>query len=171
LLNREARRAMMPDANDVQLVANRASATRRIRMGVETGVVVADSVDAKRLGDDPFSFKGVDAKGIDQTRMGTLYAILTRTEYDPSFLLSFEYEASEDGPWVQIIPELMVALLAKMSPDELKSTGDAWFQTEEFDSKYSRWKREEVAIFLSQLRQLANQAITESKTLFMWMCL
>jgi hypothetical protein len=143
-------------------------------MGVLTDFVVAEASEAKRLGDDRESFDGVDAKGIDQVRMGTLYAFLTETEYDPSFLTSddsFAYIASDDGPWVQAIPADMVKRLMEMSPVEMQKIGDVWFQTEEFDPKYSRWSRDDVSEFLSQIQQLATRAMSEGKSLFMWTCL
>lgn len=143
-------------------------------MGVLTDFVVADTSDAHRLGEDRESFHGFPAKGIDQVHMGTLYAILTGSEYDPSFLTSdesFAYSASDDGPWVQIIPADMVKRLAEMSPEERQRVGDAWFQTEEFDPKFSRWRREDVTDFLTKIQQLASNAIKNGRTLFMWTCL
>jgi hypothetical protein len=143
-------------------------------MGVLTDFVVAEASDAKRLGDDRESFDGIEAKGMDQVRMGTLYALLTKTEYDPSFLTSddsFAYTASDDGPWVQPIPADMVNRLARLSSAEMKQAGDAWFQTEGFDPKYSRWSRDDVSWFLSQIQQLAIRATSEGKSLFMWTCL
>ena len=59
------------------------------------------------LGDEREAFDGIDAKGLSQVEMRTLYAILSNTEYDESFLgddSSFAYTASEDGPWAQRIP-------------------------------------------------------------------
>lgn len=81
-------------------------------MGVLTDFVVAPRPNAVRVGEASVpseEFGGIDAKGIDQVRMGTLYAILSGT-YDPTFLVdeaSFVYSASDDGPWVQVIPEDM----------------------------------------------------------------
>jgi hypothetical protein len=143
-------------------------------MGVLTDFIVADASDAKKLGDQRETFDGLDAKGIDQVRMGTLYALLTSTEYSPAFLVteeSFAYSASEDGPWVQPIPGDMVQLLAKMSPPERQRIGDEWFKTEEFDPKFSHWTRDDVSWFLNEIQQLASRAVAEGKTLFMWTCL
>ena len=143
-------------------------------MGVLTDFIVADESDAKRLGDQREAFDGLDAKGIEQVRMGTLYSLLTKTERDPSFLLSnesFAYTASDEGPWVQTIPDDMVQHLAKMSPPDVQRIGDAWFQTEEFDPKYSRWSRDDVTEFLVGIQQLAIRAKNDGKRLFMWTCL
>jgi hypothetical protein len=143
-------------------------------MGVVTDFIVADASDAQKLGDQRETFDGLGAKGIDQVRMGTLYALLTNTEYNPAFLVtdeSFAYTASDDGPWVQPIPDDMVRLLAKMSPPEQQRIGDEWFKTEEFDPKYSRWTRADVSWFLNEVQQLASRAVAEGKTLFMWTCL
>lgn len=143
-------------------------------MGVLTDFIVADASDAQKLGDQRETFVGLEAKGIDQVRMGTLYALLTNSEYDRSFLVSeesFIYTASDDGPWVQAIPDDMVQRLAKMSPSERQRIGDDWYKTEEFNPKYSRWTREDVSWFLNEVQQMASRAIADSKTLFMWTCL
>lgn len=143
-------------------------------MGVLTDFIVANALEAKRLGEQREDFDGLDAKGIDQVQMGTLYALLTKTEYDPSFLMSDEslaYTVSDDGPWVHVIPQDMVQRLAMISTTEMHEIGDAWFQTEEFDPQYSSWSREDIAEFLLQIQQLAKHAISEGKKLFMWTCL
>lgn len=143
-------------------------------MGVLTDFVVADDSDAQRLGDERDAFDGIDAKGLGQVEMGTLYAILSDTEYDESFLVddsSFAYTASDDGPWVQRVPGDMVRRLAAMADEDLPRIAEAWSQTEEFDPKYFGWKREDIDTFLPEIRRLAQQAIQEKKTLFMWTCL
>jgi hypothetical protein len=123
-------------------------------MGVLTDFVVADAADAQRVcdSDNPGrEFDGIDAKGIDQVKMGTLYAILTDAEYDPSFMTSeesFLCSASDDGPWVQLVPQDMVDRLARIADVDMDRVAEKWFQTEEFSSKYSGWSPNDVRTFL-----------------------
>jgi hypothetical protein len=118
---------------------------------VLTDFVVADDSDAQKLGDKLEAFDPIDAKGLGQIEMGTLYAILSDTEYDESFLVddeSFAYTASDDGPWVQRVPEDMVRRLAAMTDDDLPRIAEAWSETEEFDPKYFGWNRGDIDEFL-----------------------
>src|SRR2546425_12099398 len=62
-------------------------------MGVLTDVVIAGRDEAQKIGESNVpskEFPGIDAKGIDQVKIGTLYAILTRTKYDPGFMIDEE---------------------------------------------------------------------------------
>jgi hypothetical protein len=146
-------------------------------MGVLTDFVVAERTEAHLVGqaDVPSeAFRGIDAKGIDQVKMATLYAILTGTDYDPDFLAaddSFLYTGSEDGPWVQAIPDDMVRRLAELLPHQLSVIAEHWLASEEFDPRYSNWSPEAVTWFLGEIRDLSRVAISEKKTLFMWTCL
>lgn len=146
-------------------------------MGVLTDFVVANRDEAKLVGetDVPSAvFDGIDAKGIDQVKMATLHSILTQTEYDPDLLAtdeSFLYTGSEDGPWVQALPDTMIARLADLSVFETKRVAQEWFATEEFQPKYSGWSVDDVAAFLTEMTRLARVAVSENKTVFMWTCL
>jgi len=146
-------------------------------MGVLTDFVVADLNEAQKVGESGAPYKeynGIDAKGIDQVKMGTLYAILSGTEYDPEFLTSeesFLYTGSEDGPWVQHVPNTLTSLLAKLSADDIPRIAEAWGKTEEFDPSYSGWSLEDINAFLLEISKLALLAIHENKALLMWMCL
>jgi len=146
-------------------------------MGVLTDIVIAGRDDAQKVGEadvPSHEFPGIDAKGINQVHMGTLYAILTRSDYDPRFMTtheSFVYSASQDGPWVQLIPDDMVARLAKTSDAEIPLIADEWGKTEEFDPEYSRWTKEDIVTFLRQLTSLSRKAQGENKSVFMWSCL
>ena len=146
-------------------------------MGVLTDIVLAGTNEAKKVeaSDGPSrEFPGIDAKGIDQVRMGTLYAILTSTEYDPGFMLDEESVIEpddEDGPWVQIVPQEMVLLLSELPDAGIPAVADQWSKTEEFQPEYSSWSQEDILKFLEQIRSLSKKALTDNKTMYMWMCL
>ncbi len=146
-------------------------------MGVLTDFVVADVSDAEKVGeaDNPSQeFTGIDAKGIDQIKMGKLYAILTRTDHNPEFMAreeSFLYSASEDGPWVQMVPEEMITRLARISESQIPAIADEWGNTEEFEPEYSRLTKEDIATFVHQIAELSRMALSEKKSILMWTCL
>jgi hypothetical protein len=144
---------------------------RRFIMGATTEFVVADAADAQRVNDQRDSFQRLNANGIDQVRMGTLYALLTGADADPAFMTdpeSFAYTASDDGPWVQAVPEDMLLRLAGLSEFDIRRIGDEWSATEEFDPMYSSWTRDDIATFLTNLQALGADAVARQKTLFMW---
>jgi hypothetical protein len=146
-------------------------------MGVLTDIVLAGTNEAKKVeaSDGPSrEFPGIDAKGIDQVRMGTLYAILTSTEYDPGFMLDEESVIEpddEDGPWVHIVPQEMVLLLSELTDADIPAVADQWSKTEEFEPEYGAWSQEDILKFLEQIRGLSKKALTDNKTMYMWMCL
>jgi hypothetical protein len=143
-------------------------------MGVLTDFVVASPAEAKRVGDsaNPLKqFAGVDAKGIDQVTMGTLYAILLGTPDTPEFMIdeaSLLYTASNDGPWVQRVPQDMVDRLAKLSDDDIPKVAEEWVKTEEFDPMYSSWTPTTLVWFLRALVVLSRKAVAEDKAMLMW---
>lgn len=144
-------------------------------LGVLTDFVLANRAEAEKIGLERESFAGIDAKGISQVTIAKLYAILTKTQYDSNFPMlrdaSFVYTASEDGPWVQLVPDDMVQRLAAQSDADLVAVSEAWSDTDEFLSEYSRWRKADLHGLLQQLRELSKRAADENKVLFMWTCL
>jgi hypothetical protein len=145
-------------------------------MGVLTDFVVASPKDAKRVGKSSCpskDFKGLDAKGIDTVKLGTLYAILTGAEFDPSFMSedALRFAASEEGPWVFEVPSDLVKLLAELNDKELKSVAAKWAKTEEFSPKHDNWPAAAVKQMLTDFVALSKQAVAERRAVLMWMCL
>src|SRR5262249_17900502 len=106
--------------------------------------------------------------------MGKLYAILTGGEYDPKFLTtesSFLYTASDDGPWVQLVPKNMVARLTKLSDREIVAVAGEWSKIEEFDPKYCDWPAGAVERFVREIAALSRKAESEGKSVLTWTCL
>jgi hypothetical protein len=142
-------------------------------VGVQTDFFVADTREAELIceSDDPFAvFDGIDAKGIGQVEMGTLYAILSDREYDPSFMTtdeSFVYTASDDGPWVQLVPSDMVKRLASIADLAIPMIAAKWRETEEFQSPDGTWTDSDIYTFLHDMRQFSLAAVAEAKEVFM----
>jgi hypothetical protein len=146
-------------------------------MGVLTDFVVASVSDAQRVGESSScpsrDFDGLDAKGIDTVKLGSLYSVLTGEPTDPglSGRCTLLFMASDEGPWVMQVPEDLVKLLAELAPKELGSVAAAWAQTEEFSPAYENWPVTLVQEVLEGIAELCRQAVAEGKAVLMWMCL
>lgn len=144
-------------------------------MGVLTDFVVADRRDAQRVCDAACpseEFSGLDAKGIDPVKLGTLYAILTETDFDPAFIKDEPLAmGGDDGPWVIEVPVDLVLRLAKLDAQGVAATAAKWANTDEFSPKYDNWPAEDVHELLAELVDLCAKAAAAKKSVLMWMSL
>jgi len=149
-------------------------------MGVLTDFVAADSSEVERVGkslNPSEDFSGLDAKGMDGIKLGGLYCILTGTTYTIDFVADFMgersivYQESEEGPWVHLVPHDLTARVARLSPTDISQVAVRWSKTEEFDPKYFEWPPDAVKQFLVDFAALARQAVSEGKSVLMWVCL
>lgn len=141
-------------------------------MGVLSDLVVApDHAAAKVLhASNPASeFGGIDIKGVDSTKFGTLHAIMSGRSLEDVLPLYDPISEDEEGPWLFRIPRDLVAQLATLSGREQERVADAWAQTEEFS--LDGWERTDVASTLEEICELARKAVDSRETLFLWMCL
>jgi hypothetical protein len=140
-----------------------------------TDFVVAERNDAQRVCDSGCpseEFRGLAAKGVDPVKLGTLYAILTGTEYDPTFATDEPLCAGgEEGPWVIEVPSDLVQRLAKLDAKQLGTAAAMWAKTEEFSPKYDNWPPELAHEVLEELGKLCSQAVAAKKSVLMWMSL
>ncbi|GAC1335607.1 MAG: hypothetical protein NVSMB14_03030 [Isosphaeraceae bacterium] len=140
-------------------------------MALLADFIVADSSTAKSVGESTIPFRdqgGLETKGIDTVKLGTLDAILSRTQFNPQrFDDSLIYEVSKDGPWVFLVSPDFVARLALVQEFKLSPIALEWWKTEEFSSRFSRWTAEEVEQVLRDLAVLARLAVAESQSLLM----
>jgi hypothetical protein len=143
-------------------------------MGVLTDFVVMARTDAQRVCDSHCpsqDFAGLDAKGIDTVKLGTLHAVLIGGEFDPSFMSGSLCSGGEDGPWVFEVPSDLVERLARLNAKELRAVAAKWAATEEFSPKYDNWPVEAVRQVLYEMAALCRRAVSEKKAVLMWMCL
>ena len=139
-----------------------------------TDLVAADRLEAQRVCDavcPSQEFGGLAAKGIDTVKLGTLYAVLTGGELDPTFISESLCDGGEDGPWVFEVPPDLVQRLAGLTSQQLADVGAKWAVTEEFSPKYDNWPTEVVQELLVDIAKLCKKAVDEGKTVLMWMCL
>ena len=142
-------------------------------MGVLSDLVVAPAGDAERVAHAQVpsqTFGGVDIKGIDSVKFGTLHSILTGRPFEA---LLPEYEpvvtVSDDGPWVFRLPPELVSGLAELGDAERAKVTKRWASTEEF--ALDRWAEKDVADALGAIATLARKANGSGQALFLWMCL
>jgi hypothetical protein len=144
-------------------------------MGLLTDFVVADLADAQRVGESVspgHTFGGIAVIGIDGVRLGALYTVLSGTPYTTEFVAnfmgdqSFVYAASEDGPWVQLVPHDLTRRIAALDGTELPRVAARWAQTEDVAGS-----PQVLAEFLEDLAGLARQAVASGKELLLWVCL
>lgn len=143
-------------------------------MGVLTDFVVADRGDARRVCDSrnpSRDFGGLDGKGIDTVKLGTLHALLTGGAFDPAFISDTLCSGGEEGPWVFEVPHDLVQRLAGLTPPELGEAGRRWAATDEFSPRYDNWPAERVHQQLGELATICRRAVGEGKPVLMWMSL
>jgi hypothetical protein len=144
-------------------------------MGVLTDIVIANESEAKAIATSSVpsrEWPGIDAKGIDQVKLGTLWALLTGQDFKVESVVNefvTLHEVSEDGPWVFRVPPQIVKLLADLDDERANTTALAWAATDEF--VLAQWEGGAVRSILDELRSLARSANATSKSLLMWMSL
>jgi len=140
-----------------------------------TDFVVVDRSEAQRVCDATCpseEFSGLDAKGIDTVKLGTLYAVLTEIEFDSAFMSGDPLASGGDeGPWVVEVPADLVQRLAKLDAKQLAAVAAKWAKTEEFSPQYDNWPAEAVHEVLAELVKLCTQAMAARKSVLLWLSL
>lgn len=142
-------------------------------MGVLSDLVAAPATDADRIAhavNPAAEFAGLDIKGIDSVKFGTLHAILTGRsfeellpEYDPVVTVS------DDGPWLFRLPTELVVRLASLSGGDARGVVSRWAATEEF--ALDGWSATDVERALDEIVALARKGLDAGHSLFLWMSL
>jgi len=140
-----------------------------------TDFVIADTKDARRVCDSSCpceEFNGMDAKGIDPVKLGTLHAILTNTVFDPSVTTGKPLcDGGDEGPWVIEVPINLVQRLAELDSKGISAAAAKWAKTEEFSPQYDNWPSEAVHETLLEFAKLCGQATAAKKSVLMWVSL
>lgn len=115
-------------------------------------------------------FGGVDIKGIDTIKLSLLHAQLTGEDVD-SLLPAYDpiVSASDDGPWVFLLPVAFVQRLATLGATERSAAGAQWARAEEF--ALDGWSPSDVDAVLTTICAEARSAETAGKELFLRMAL
>ena len=142
-------------------------------MGVLSDLIVAPVGDVERVAHAEVPsqvFDGIDLKGIDTVRFGTLHSLLIGQTFEDLLpLYDPVVTVSDEGPWVFQIPQDLVSLLAEVDDIRKSEVARQWAKTEEF--ALDRWTEREVASALDSISTLAKRVIEPDQALFLWMSL
>ena len=142
-------------------------------MGILTDLVIATDTDLAQVPEDEVPagvLPAVDIKGIGLIEFATLRDIALGLEFDPGLhAFPFVGEETEEGPWVNRIPDDLVRHLAGLDDAALASVAARWAGTEELDR--AGWNPEEAASRLRQIRAFAARALEAGKPIHLWTCL
>jgi hypothetical protein len=140
-------------------------------MGVLTKFFVANAEDAEAIGTSAAptdEFFNVEAKGLDPTKLGTLYAIASVSPYSADFMKEHApmlYEAVS-GVKIQLVPSDLVISLCQIPDLSLPSVAKQWAATDPF--KGSDWTDASVEEALKHFSEVCREALGEGKALMMY---
>jgi hypothetical protein len=134
-------------------------------MGVLTDLIVAKPEEAAAISaDDSSKWPREDVKGIDQVALGSLWTLLSGHDHDDVDEFTCVFEASEEGPWVYLVPDELVGRLAAIRTDELGALVESWAAT-----FYSA--PEDLVETLEVISRLAQRAQKDGSALLIWLSL
>ncbi len=139
-------------------------------LAVRTELVIAEEREAPSVATDAAPSRrwtGIDAKGFDQVKLATLWALLAGQEFRDELVYEFTplHEVSTDGPWVFRVPAPLVQPWRSSTSRTRIAIVPAWAATEELE--LDGWDAEAVAPLLEGLRSLARGARAELKPVLM----
>lgn len=165
-------------------------------MGILTDAFVATEAQmhaaALSLGPSRL-FPTLQAKNIEDLKLAMLDALVTRRgvadlEHDPEIFVAYSQKRialvrdigrergmgdESEGPWISRFPDTLVLRLAELSSDDITHYGTAWSASEVWRDHRGRMPDDISGIieYLRDLCRLARLAVTEQKTMYMWMSL
>lgn len=142
--------------------------------GLVTELVIADEHEAVAVSEHPAPSRrwpGIDAQGVDQAKLATLWALLAGRPPDDALIHAFTplAEVSDEGPWVFRVPAELAAALAALDPRRTPSSAAAWARSDELEVE--GWEPGDVRALLDALRGVARAAAAARKPLLMWVSL
>jgi hypothetical protein len=116
------------------------------------------------------SHTGFACRPIDHVKLATLAAQLGVATFESALQqLDPSVAASDDGPWVSVLPTSLLERVVSLAPAELQEAAAGWGATEEF--ALDRMGPAEAQQFLIALASLGRQARAEGASVFLWSCL
>lgn len=116
-------------------------------------------------------FPGVALNGMLPTDFVELYAVLTHEAYNEELIDTFILicEHPSDGPWVYRLPPALLETLAAQAPSYVARNIQQWVMLQ----RGTVDNRDSTAIVraVHQVVRLAQQALAEGKSLYLWVCL
>jgi hypothetical protein len=126
-------------------------------------ILMADESDAPAIGNSTYrleTFPGIAAKHVDQVKLAKLALILDGLVPNTPALLevirtfTMLHESSDDGPWVYMIPDQLVAKLAGLDAERRTEVAKAWASNGDFIG--AGWEGTAVKEFVDAISGLAS---------------
>lgn len=148
-------------------------------MGVISELIIASASDASLVAESLSpceNWQGFVWKGLDHIKLATLWCIIAGEELEVDHVverseqIEMTNSASEEGPWVFVIPtELrnILAELAREDDEKIQAVARDWATTEELEE----WEFSDVTGMLQETIDLADSARIVEKDLLLWICL
>ena len=112
-------------------------------------------------------YAGFACRPIDHVKLATLASTLG---VGATMQVIAELEpiawASEDGPWVSLVPAKLVLAVEALDPTSLQDVAGVWASSEEF--KLDQLGPKDAENFLGALQKLIAMAGPDSLSLFLW---
>jgi hypothetical protein len=77
--------------------------------------------------------------------------------------------ASDDGPWIVLVPNAVTKALAESDQARLENIGRSWASTEEWTRDGG--KKQEIISVVKDIAKLAQQTEFDKQNLYIWVCL
>jgi hypothetical protein len=133
-------------------------------MGILTNLLIANESDAQLLAEDTGTFSGyekVSLNGLTNVELESLAEIIVGQTIELELLA----EASENGPWIFVLPTKLTTTLAELLNKDLSSIAVQWTSTEELTRGGVIPKIAQQA--LSEVINLAVKAVAVKKELLL----
>jgi hypothetical protein len=111
---------------------------------------------------------------VDRVQLATLAFILQgkppEAEAVSAYERSFEnlVTASEDGPWIDLVPAELTQALAILSDDRIGTVAQTWAATAQ--ARPHRREADDLATHLRELSAFAASALAQDRRLLLWVC-
>lgn len=118
------------------------------------------------------SFPTIQAKSIEIIKLIQLQRILDGSPFND---LIKDLDAltirtvSDDGPWVILVPEIVVNSLAQADEHDLIQYGEAWASTEEWILDHG--KTDDVIALIKDIAALARKTKDQEQNMYLWVSL
>jgi hypothetical protein len=146
-------------------------------MGVQSDLILAaaDAADEIRASEDPATeWDGLSFQGMDNVKIATLLSLLSSRSPSKDYEKWLDAIPSicenGDDPRVFVFADNAVRLLAAIASkedEEFEEVARNWGATDEFEG----WQPDDVNELLRNIGDLAETAVLEQKSMFLWMCL
>ncbi|MEN7548837.1 hypothetical protein AAG747_13025 [Rapidithrix thailandica] len=138
-------------------------------MGNFSDIIIADVHEGEKIGEAETpseKWPTLEARNLDSITLSTLYCSITNKKYSNEIQSSFQLAGGDqyEGPWVFLIPELVMNSYAELDTSKIKEIAQVWVATDEMQL----WELPEAMELIAQLKEHACKAKEARKAMFLW---